>query len=173
MYSPLSALVEIKNELSLMPFAQQFIQAYKQVAHRETCFAVHLQGELGAGKTTLIRALLRILGYSGPVKSPTYGLIEAYEELDYTVMHLDLYRIEHLADLDHLGLRDYPIQDAEKPQLWLIEWPKIHPDLPALDLTLEISSPTETATLHPSTKRLFHLSSNSTQGWHFMNALRY
>ena len=81
---------------------------------------IHLQGPLGAGKTTFARALLRALGVGERVKSPTYTLIETYPLPGLTVHHLDLYRIAAPDELEWLGLRDL----ASGRQLWLIEWPE-------------------------------------------------
>lgn len=80
---------------------------------------VHLQGDLGAGKSTLARAWLRALGVTGPVRSPTYTLVERYPLAESReALHLDLYRIGDAAELDFLGL------DDADPALWLIEWPE-------------------------------------------------
>lgn len=79
---------------------------------------VHLQGDLGAGKSTLARAWLRALGVTGPVRSPTYTLVERYPLASGgEALHLDLYRIGHAGELEFLGLDDV---DA---RLWLVEWP--------------------------------------------------
>lgn len=81
---------------------------------------VHLQGDLGAGKTTLVRGFLRALGVTGPVRSPTYGLLEPYEIAGRTVLHLDLYRLADPSEVAALGLRDHD----EAGAIWLIEWPE-------------------------------------------------
>lgn len=81
---------------------------------------VHLEGSLGAGKTTFARALLRALGVGERIKSPTYTLIETYALDGLSVHHLDLYRIAAPDELEWLGLRDL----AAGRQLWLIEWPE-------------------------------------------------
>jgi tRNA threonylcarbamoyladenosine biosynthesis protein TsaE len=81
---------------------------------------VHLYGELGAGKSTLARALLRHLGVQGPIRSPTYTLIERYATTAGEVAHLDLYRIADPEELYFLGLDDL----AVSARLWLIEWPE-------------------------------------------------
>ncbi len=80
---------------------------------------VFLRGELGAGKTSLARALLRGLGVQGPIKSPTYTLIERYRLNEGEAVHLDLYRIAETSELEFLGLQDL-MQDV---RLWLVEWP--------------------------------------------------
>jgi tRNA threonylcarbamoyladenosine biosynthesis protein TsaE len=94
---------------------------------------VYLRGDLGAGKTTFARALIQALGYSGRVKSPTYGLLESYEIDALHVLHLDLYRIEDPEELDYLAIRD--LFDAHS--LLLVEWPeKGQGNLPPADLEL-------------------------------------
>lgn len=80
---------------------------------------VHLEGDLGAGKSTLARAWLRALGVTGPVRSPTYTLVERYPlGSGGEALHLDLYRIGDAGELEFLGLDD---TDA---RLWLVEWPE-------------------------------------------------
>lgn len=98
--------------------------------------AVFLRGELGAGKTTLARGLLRGLGEKGPVRSPTFTLIEPYPFEGLCVYHLDLYRVSDPAELELIGVRDYLGEDA----LLLIEWPeRAGPLLPPPDLTVDIA----------------------------------
>jgi len=79
-----------------------------------------LTGPLGAGKTTLARGLLKALGVSGRVKSPTYTLIEPYETAVGPVHHLDLYRLAEPGELEFLGLADF----LDEPGLVLVEWPE-------------------------------------------------
>ncbi len=81
---------------------------------------VYLQGELGSGKTTAARGLLRELGVAGTVRSPTYTLLECYESGGRRILHVDLYRLSDAADLAPLGLRDEWIPGV----LMLIEWPE-------------------------------------------------
>jgi tRNA threonylcarbamoyladenosine biosynthesis protein TsaE len=80
---------------------------------------VHLRGDLGAGKSTFARALLRALGVRGAIRSPTYTLVERYPLDDGgDALHLDLYRIGDPGELEFLGL------DAGEGTLWLVEWPE-------------------------------------------------
>lgn len=81
---------------------------------------IHLHGQLGAGKSTLARAMLRALGVAGPIKSPTYSLVERYRLDQGEAAHLDLYRIAEAAELEFLGLDDL----AATTRLWLVEWPE-------------------------------------------------
>ncbi|HDS0924292.1 TPA: tRNA (adenosine(37)-N6)-threonylcarbamoyltransferase complex ATPase subunit type 1 TsaE [Stenotrophomonas maltophilia] len=88
-------------------------------ANRPPHAVVQLQGDLGAGKSTLARALLRALGVQGGIRSPTYTLVERYPLSDgHEAWHLDLYRIGQAEELDFLGL------DEGSASLWLVEWPE-------------------------------------------------
>jgi tRNA threonylcarbamoyladenosine biosynthesis protein TsaE len=96
---------------------------------------VTLSGELGAGKTTLVGGLLAELGHSGPVRSPTYTLIEPYRLQGRDIAHCDLYRLRHPDELEDLGLRD--LQGAGS--VLLVEWPeKAEGRLGAADLALTL-----------------------------------
>ena len=96
---------------------------------------VTLSGELGAGKTTLVGGLLAELGHVGPVRSPTYTLIEPYRLQGRDITHCDLYRLRHPDELEDLGLRD--LRGAGS--LLLVEWPeKAEGRLGAADLALTL-----------------------------------
>lgn len=95
-----------------------------------------LTGELGAGKTTLARGLLAALGVAGPVRSPTYTLVEVHTLPRMTIVHADLYRLTDPEELEALGLRDLHAPG----HLWVVEWPeRAAQALPAPDLQLRLA----------------------------------
>lgn len=121
---------------------------------------LHLQGDLGAGKTTLVRGFLRARGHHGPVRSPTYTLIEPYELPGGAVYHLDLYRLGDPEELEYLGLRDLLGDELTL----LIEWPEQGAGwLPTPDLLVQIA--------HRPAGRDIHLQAASAIGETICNAL--
>jgi tRNA threonylcarbamoyladenosine biosynthesis protein TsaE len=114
---------------------------------------IYLRGQLGAGKTTLVRGFMRGMGYGAPVKSPTYTLVEPYDAAEWRVYHLDLYRIREAEELAHLGLRELQGRNV----IVLVEWPERGEGLlPPADVALEIE--------YAETGRIVSLESLTTVG---------
>lgn len=104
-------------------------------------WVIHLQGDLGAGKTTLARGLLRELGVTGAIRSPTYTLMEPYEHEGGRLIHMDLYRLRSPAELDNLGLDDFPPGQVA----WLVEWPERGgARMPQPDIRVQLSHSNQT-----------------------------
>jgi tRNA threonylcarbamoyladenosine biosynthesis protein TsaE len=112
---------------------ETFAQSFAHYA--QPPLVVLLSGDLGAGKTTWVRAVLRAWGWVGTVRSPTYTLLETYDATSVgPVHHLDLYRLRTPAELEDLGLADLWVV----PAVWFIEWPtQGRGYLPPADLTLD------------------------------------
>ncbi|MGQ0503616.1 MAG: tRNA (adenosine(37)-N6)-threonylcarbamoyltransferase complex ATPase subunit type 1 TsaE [Panacagrimonas sp.] len=81
---------------------------------------LYLRGDLGTGKTTLARGLLRAAGHTGTLRSPTYTLLEPYAIGPQAFLHLDLYRLADPSEVEELGLRDH----SPESTIWLVEWPE-------------------------------------------------
>ena len=97
---------------------------------------VFLSGELGAGKTTLTRGVLRASGHTSAVKSPTYTLVEEYDTPKGKFFHFDLYRVKDPEELEWIGIRDY----LEQQSLCFIEWPELgkgHLPVPDIVITMK------------------------------------
>lgn len=120
----------IKNE-------QEMLEAGEQLASQLTPgMLVFLIGDLGAGKTTLVRGILKGLGHKGPVKSPTYNLVEPYTIKNLPVFHFDLYRLMGAEELEYMGMRDY----LNKESICFVEWPEKGDGLlPKPDVVIKIN----------------------------------
>ena len=124
----------MKSPLETEAFGARLAQT--RPAERSHFAVVYLRGDLGAGKTTLAQGFLRACGVDGPVRSPTYALMQVYALERQTVVHLDLYRLRAREELEHLGLAEWALPGY----LWLIEWPERgFGGLPPADLTVELS----------------------------------
>ena len=96
---------------------------------------IYLRGDLGAGKTTLVRGALRQLGHSGLVKSPTFTLVESYSLSGIDIYHLDLYRISDPEELEYIGIREF----SSGATLCFIEWPDLGvPLIPNANIEVKI-----------------------------------
>lgn len=133
----------------------------RAVAEYPEAVIVFLEGDLGAGKTTLGRGLLRAFGHSGPVKSPTYTLVETYELGGRLIHHFDLYRLGDPEELEYMGIRDY----FGSGSVCLVEWPERGRGvLPGADLRVTVRA-------HGAGRRAV-LSSGSGMGQRLLAALR-
>jgi tRNA threonylcarbamoyladenosine biosynthesis protein TsaE len=111
---------------------------------------LHLRGELGAGKTTLVRGLLRALGHRGRVKSPTYTLVEPYGDLRLNLYHFDFYRFKDRSEWLSSGFREH----FNPASLCIVEWPERAGDLlapPDLDIHLQYQGDMRSAALSAHT----------------------
>ncbi len=128
---------ELIGEDETLSFGKKFgeiLMAHVLSSNNALC--VYLEGDLGAGKTTMTRGLLRGQGYEGNVKSPTYTLVEPYSFQGFEIFHFDLYRLLDPEELEYMGIRDYFCKKA----LVLVEWPqKAQGHLPEADITVELS----------------------------------
>ncbi|OGT26790.1 MAG: tRNA (adenosine(37)-N6)-threonylcarbamoyltransferase complex ATPase subunit type 1 TsaE [Gammaproteobacteria bacterium RIFCSPLOWO2_02_FULL_42_14] len=102
----------LKSAADTEQFAEQFSNTLKPPA------LIFLEGELGAGKTTFMKGLLRGLGFQGTVKSPTFTLVETYDIGARRVVHADFYRLQDANELELIGFRDYLTEES----IVVIEW---------------------------------------------------
>ena len=154
-------IAELDSEEAFTERASSFARALHEA--RAWPLVIGLRGDLGSGKTTWVRAMLRGLGYRGRVPSPTYTLLEHYACDGLAVVHLDLYRLRSEDELENLGLRDW----LAEPLRWMVvEWPERAPQLAErCDLTLELA-------IVPSGGRRVRLSATTGLGIEALRSVR-
>jgi tRNA threonylcarbamoyladenosine biosynthesis protein TsaE len=143
----MSGAVENPSHGELVFPREQHLQLFanKFASFLKVPLVIHLQGDLGAGKTTFARAFIQALGHAGRVKSPTYGLLEHYKLDSVQVLHMDLYRIGDPEELAFLGIEDL----LDEKTALLVEWPERGEGfLPAADFVFSFAYAGEGRELH-------------------------
>ncbi len=129
--SPVSVSAPLGSERATLELGAELAALLSTPTGYGSDAVAFLSGELGAGKTTLVRGILRALGFRGAVKSPTYTLLEPYDE--FSVLHFDFYRIGDSRELDFIGIDEL----MATPSIKLIEWPeRAHDRLPSPDIDI-------------------------------------
>ncbi len=132
MHAPNDSPILLPDEAATQAFAARLAQAL------QPGLVIYLRGNLGAGKTTLVRGLLHALGYAGRVKSPTYTLVERYEAGGLHLRHFDLYRFRDAEEWEGSGFRD----EFDGRNICLVEWPEQATGLlPPADISLTFATP--------------------------------
>lgn len=127
--------LQLADEEATVAFGLALGQAVTAEPAAHAGLIVYLHGDLGAGKTTLCRGVLRAFGHIGAVKSPTYTLVETYPLPGWVLHHFDLYRLHDPEELEYMGIRDYFGTDT----LALVEWPQRGGShFPAADLRISL-----------------------------------
>ena len=150
--------VNLEGERKMQDFGAQLATAIGKI---DAPLLMLLNGDLGAGKTTISRGLLQGLGHQGAVKSPTYTLVEPYELDIGVVYHFDLYRLIDSEELEHIGFSDY----LSEAKLCIIEWPENGGSyIPQADISIDIK-------LHESGRQVT-LGSSTESGKQCINLLQ-
>lgn len=143
----ITALFELPDEAATQRLGGRLAAAI------QPSLVIFLEGDLGAGKTTLSRALIQALGHRGPVKSPTYALVEVYVVSSLYLYHFDFYRFESPEEFLDAGFGEY----FSEASVCLVEWPdKAAPFLPSPDLRIHLQ--------HAGSARVARLEATSTRG---------
>ena len=150
--------VNLEGERKMQDFGAQLATAIGKI---DAPLLMLLNGDLGAGKTTISRGLLQGLGHQGAVKSPTYTLVEPYELDIGVVYHFDLYRLIDSEELEYIGFSDY----LSEAKLCIIEWPENGGSyIPQADISIDIK-------LHESGRQVT-LGSSTESGKQCINLLQ-
>jgi tRNA threonylcarbamoyladenosine biosynthesis protein TsaE len=125
-----NAILDLINEEASEQFANRLASCLSAP------LVIALSGDIGAGKTTIIRAMLKKIGITSAIKSPTFSLVESYSCQNLNIHHFDLYRIHHEDELEYLGFRDY----FSSHSICCVEWAE-HAGraLPYIDLRFNLS----------------------------------
>jgi tRNA threonylcarbamoyladenosine biosynthesis protein TsaE len=155
-------IISLPTQVSTETLAQAFSECL------QPGMILFMQGEVGAGKTTFIRAMLRALGVKGSIKSPTYALVEPYEvvlpntQTPTELYHFDFYRCTAFGEWRDAGFVEY----FQAPHICLVEWPEKQSDLPAPDWTLQLHVAGSGRTLkliaHSDTARTWLIAAHDT-----------
>jgi tRNA threonylcarbamoyladenosine biosynthesis protein TsaE len=148
----------------------EILLAERTAASHEQPIVIFLHGELGAGKTTFVSGLLRAIGVTGPVRSPTYTLIEPYEMSTLSLYHLDLYRVADTSELELLALKDILLANT----VLLVEWAeRAESALPRPDLVIWLRYPAAAVgdTGYGDQDRFIDIDCRSALGAHLISKL--
>ena len=140
--------VVLEGESKMVDFGAQLAGAIGKI---DSPLLILLNGDLGAGKTTISRGILQGLGHQGAVKSPTYTLVEPYQLAIGKIYHFDLYRLTDPEELEHIGFSDY----LSEAKLCIIEWPEnggSYIPLPDLSIGIQLNGSGRQVTLDSSTE---------------------
>ena len=140
-----------RTTLSLADESATIALAQRLAARLKPGMVIYLHGDLGAGKTTLVRGVLNALGYAGRVKSPTYTLVEPYHAAGLDLRHFDLYRMHDETEWEAAGFRD----EFDGHNIFFIEWPeKAQGLLPQADIEIDFKILTQgrEAVIHANTE---------------------
>lgn len=144
---------ETSTAVAVKALSQAILRFYADQPKNAASLFISLDGDLGAGKTTATRYLLKAMGYSGKVKSPTYSLCEEHilrlpDDRELHVFHFDLYRMQSPTEWQEAGLLEHfdHHDRQDRGTLCIVEWPEkaVH-TLPVMDLAITLMHPSEPA----------------------------